>query len=86
MKRSAENGIECVHWNDAVRKDAGIVAIHLEPTPNAGHNGEPVRMDWSERIQPQLHGRVWGGFEFSGDRLILRPPGTTYEVLWERIK
>ena len=67
VKRSAENGIECVHWNDAVRKEAGIVAIHLEPTPNAGHNGEPVRMDWSERIQPQLHGRVWGGFEFSGE-------------------
>jgi Lipocalin-like domain len=26
------------------------------------------------------------GYEFSGDRLILRPPGTTYEVIWERIK
>src|SRR5206468_11545055 len=63
----AENGIECVHWNDAVRKEAGIVAIHLEPTPTAGHNGEPTRMDWSEKIQPQLHGRVWGGFEFSGE-------------------
>src|SRR5216117_3133499 len=24
-------------------------------------------MDWSEKIQPQLHGRVWGGFEFSGE-------------------
>jgi len=52
---------------DAIIILAGIVAIHLEPTPNAGHNGEPVRMDWSERIQPQLHGRVWGGFEFSGE-------------------
>ena len=67
VKRSAENGLECVHWNDAVRKEAGIIAIHLEPTPGAGHNGEPVRMDWSEKIQPQLHGRVWGGFEFSGE-------------------
>jgi len=43
------------------------MAIHLEPTPGAGHNGEPVRMDWSEKIQPQLHGRVWGGFEFSSE-------------------
>src|SRR5437879_8579786 len=43
------------------------MAIHLEPTPGAGKNGEPVRMDWSEKIQPQLHGRVWGGFEFSGE-------------------
>jgi len=67
VKRSAENGLECVHWNDAVHKEAGIIAIHLEPTPGAGKNGEPVRMDWSEKIQPQLHGRVWGGFEFSGE-------------------
>jgi uncharacterized protein len=67
VKRSAENGSECVHWNDATRKDAGIVAIHVKATPGAGHNGEPVKMDWSERIQPELHGRVWGGFEFSGE-------------------
>ena len=67
VKKSAENGIECVHWNDATRKDAGIVAIHVEPTASAGHNGEPVKIDWAERIQPQLHGRVWGGFEFSGE-------------------
>jgi len=67
VKKSAENGSECVHWNDAARKDSGIVAIHVEPTPGSSHNGEPVKMDWSERIQPQLHGRVWGGFEFSGE-------------------
>jgi len=67
VKRSAENGSECVHWNDATRKDAGIIAIHVKATPGSGHNGEPVKMDWSERIQPQLHGRVWGGFEFSGE-------------------
>jgi uncharacterized protein len=66
VKRSAENGSLCVHWNDATHKEAGIVAIHVEPTPGAGYNGEPLKMDWSEKIQPQLHGRVWGGFEFSG--------------------
>jgi hypothetical protein len=26
------------------------------------------------------------GYELVGDRLILRPPGTTYEVIWERIR
>jgi uncharacterized protein len=67
VKRSAENGSDCVHWNDGTRKDAGIVAIHVESTPGAGHNGEPVKMDWSEKIRPQLHGRIWGGFEFSGE-------------------
>src|SRR5213076_3285904 len=36
VRRSAENGIECVHWNDATRKDAGIVAIHVEATSGAG--------------------------------------------------
>src|SRR5205085_11250583 len=66
VKRSAENGSACVHWNDAKHKDAGIVAIHIETTSGARHNGEPVKIDWSDKIQPQLHGRVWGGFEFSG--------------------
>lgn len=67
VKRSAENGSECVQWNDAKCKDAGILAIHIEATPGARHNGEPAKMDWSEKVQPQLHGRVWGGFEFSGE-------------------
>jgi hypothetical protein len=26
------------------------------------------------------------GYEFAGDRLILRPIGATTEVMWERIK
>src|SRR5438045_7284731 len=63
VKRSAENGLACVHWNDAVHKEAGIMAIHLEPTPTARHNGEPTRMDRSEKLQPHLHRRVWGGSE-----------------------
>lgn len=67
VRRSAENGSDCVQWNDDRHKDAGIVAIHVEPTPGARHNGEPAKMDWSEKIQPELHGRVWGGFEFSGE-------------------
>ena len=67
VKRSVENGSECVHWNDAVHQGAGIVAIHVEPTSGPSHNGEPRKVDWSEKIRPELHGRVWGGFEFSGE-------------------
>jgi hypothetical protein len=37
-------------------------------------------------VQPGDKGDVVRGYEFVGDRLILRPVGTTQEVLWERIK
>jgi Lipocalin-like domain len=38
-------------------------------------------------IQPGDKGDVVRGYEFSGDRLILRPAGTTgHEIIWERIK
>ena len=37
-------------------------------------------------IQPGDKGDVVRGYEFTGDRLILRPVGTTQEVIWERIK
>jgi hypothetical protein len=37
-------------------------------------------------VQPGDVADLVRGYEFSGDRLILRPPGTTYEVTWERIK
>lgn len=37
-------------------------------------------------VQPGDVADLVRGFEFAGDRLILRPPGTSYEVLWERIK
>jgi hypothetical protein len=37
-------------------------------------------------VQPGDVGDLVRGYEFVGDRLILRPPGTTYEVIWERIK
>jgi hypothetical protein len=37
-------------------------------------------------VQPGDKGDVVRGYEFAGDRLILRPVGTTQEVLWERIK
>jgi hypothetical protein len=37
-------------------------------------------------VQPGDVADLVRGYEFAGDRLILRPPGTTYEVVWERIK
>jgi Lipocalin-like domain len=37
-------------------------------------------------VQPGDKGDVVRGYEFVGDRLILRPIGTTREVIWERIK
>jgi len=37
-------------------------------------------------VQPGDVADLVRGYEFSGDRLILKPPGTTYEVIWERIK
>jgi hypothetical protein len=36
-------------------------------------------------VQPGDKGDVVRGYEFVGDRLILRPVGTTAEVVWERI-
>ena len=37
-------------------------------------------------VQPGDVADLVRGYEFTCDRLILRPPGTTYEVIWERIK
>ena len=37
-------------------------------------------------VQPGDKGDLVRGYEFVGDRLILRPLGTKTEVLWERIK
>jgi hypothetical protein len=37
-------------------------------------------------VQPGDKGDLVRGYEFAGDRLILRPAGTTREVVWERIK
>jgi hypothetical protein len=37
-------------------------------------------------VQPGDKGDVVRGYEFAGDRLILRPVGTTVEVVWERFK
>jgi hypothetical protein len=37
-------------------------------------------------VQPGDPAEVVRGYEFVGDRLILRPVGTTHEVIWERIR
>jgi hypothetical protein len=36
-------------------------------------------------VQPGDTGDVVRGYEFVGNRLLLRPVGTTHEVVWERI-
>jgi len=67
VKRSAENGSQCVHWNDQVHSDAGIIAIHFNRTKSADHHGRDDGALWLERIKPELHGRLWGGFQFSAE-------------------
>jgi hypothetical protein len=37
-------------------------------------------------VQPGDRGDLVRAYQFAGDRLILRPVGTTTEVVWERIK
>jgi len=37
-------------------------------------------------VQPGDAGPLVRAYEFVGDRLILRPPGSTQEITWERIK
>jgi uncharacterized protein (DUF697 family) len=65
VKRSAENGNQSVYWNDRVHPNAGIIAIHLNPPSSTNRNGRSRGIDWMEKIKPELHGRFWGGFEFS---------------------
>ncbi len=65
VKASAENGLDGVHWNDELNPSAGIVAIHLRTA--TGQNGETDVARWRKNFEPQLHGRVWGGFEFSSE-------------------
>ena len=67
VKRSAENGSRCVHWNDEMHRDAGIVAIHFNQARSADHNGRDDGALWLEKIRPELHGRLWGGFQFSAN-------------------
>jgi Lipocalin-like domain len=40
----------------------------------------------ADNLQPGDSGDLVRRYEFAGDRLILRPPNSTMEVTWERIK
>jgi hypothetical protein len=40
----------------------------------------------ADNLQPGDGGDLVRRYEFAGDRLILRPPNSTMEVTWERIK
>jgi hypothetical protein len=37
-------------------------------------------------LQPGEGGDLVRRYEFAGDRLVLRPPNSTMEVTWERIR
>jgi hypothetical protein len=39
-----------------------------------------------DNLQPGEGGDLVRRYEFAGDRLVLRPPNSTMEVTWERIK
>lgn len=65
QKQSAQNGHECVEWNDQVNDEAGILAIHFLSRPSP--NGETGEVDWSRNMAPHLRRRAWSGFEFSGE-------------------
>ena len=39
-----------------------------------------------DSLQPGDNGDLVRRYEFAGDRLVLRPPNSTMEVTWERIK
>ena len=39
-----------------------------------------------DAVQPGDSGDLVRRYEFIGDRLVLRPPNSTMEVSWERIK
>ena len=48
--------------------------------------GKTVTHHRAGSVQPNDTKDLVRGYKFAGDRLILQPPGTTYEVIWERIK
>jgi len=55
-------------------------------TYSIDEDGQTVTHHRHASVQPGDAGDVVRGYEFAGDRLILRPVGTTQEVIWERIK
>ncbi|MFY9692754.1 MAG: lipocalin-like domain-containing protein [Xanthobacteraceae bacterium] len=55
-------------------------------TYSVDERGRTVTHHRQGSVQPGDKGDVVRGYEFVGDRLILRPVGTTREVIWERIK
>jgi Lipocalin-like domain len=55
-------------------------------TYSIDERGRTVTHHRHASIQPGDAGDVVRGYEFVGDRLILRLVGTTQEVIWERIR
>jgi hypothetical protein len=55
-------------------------------TYSIDENARTVTHHRQGSVQPGDKGDVVRGYEFTGNRLILRPVGTTQAVIWERIQ
>jgi Lipocalin-like domain len=55
-------------------------------TYSVDQNARTVTHHRQASVQPGDRGDVVRGYEFVGERLILRPVGTAAEVIWERIR
>jgi Lipocalin-like domain len=64
-----------------------VLADHIAyfGTYSVDENARTVTHHRQGSVQPGDKGDVVRGYEFVGDRLILRPVGTTREVIWQRI-
>ena len=51
-----------------------------------GRQARQVPVDDYDGIRPGDKGDLVRHYEFVGDRLVLRPPNSTMEITWERIK
>jgi hypothetical protein len=83
---------------DVVRGKAGSVATPEEAkaaidgyiayfgTYSIDEKAQTVTHHRQASVQPGDVADLVRGYEFTGDRLILRPLGSTREVIWERIK
>lgn len=68
VKRSAENGSRCLHWNDDAHPATPVIAVHLTSSASSRkNNGCDSTAAWLDQIVPELQGRLWAGFQFGGD-------------------
>jgi hypothetical protein len=69
--------------NEALAALDGYIAYF--GTYSIDERAKTVTHHRSGSVQPNDTKDLIRGYRFVGNRLILQPPGTNYEVLWERI-